>query len=421
MEINILQLRVGPGKHSYHRNEIKRNINLSKVLFTILSAFVCISVTGQKPVEPIQKIEIGKNHEFIINGKPFFPIMSWAQPSRNYIQLRDLGINTHCGGADPVAAKEAGCYAITGFRRGQTENHHVLAWIYSDEPDLATGKGADAKPRQTPERVAERCIEIRAAEPKRLIFMTLTSSFMKEQSSFSDEVRQKIYPEYIKNADVVGYDHYPIYGWGTPAHLDWVGSGVKQLCDLAGNKPVYAWIESSKGSKWMPYEKQPDVLPIHTRNEVWQAIINGATAFGYFTHAWQPDTVTFAPTPAMQKEMARLNAQITRLAPAILADPTKVKIEMTLEKGLKSQFKATEFEGSIYIFAQNMDLGPGAENARQYDPISPRGGTAIIVVEGLKAGSKIEVIDENRTIKAKKGKFSDEFAPLSEHIYKIKL
>ena len=383
-------------------------------------AFV-ISTFAQAPLEPIQKVEVGKNRQFMVNGKPFFPIMSWAQPSKNYPMLRSIGINTCTGNADPVAAKAAGCYAVVGFRpSGVTENGYILGWIYSDEPDLAQGKGAEAKPRQMPDRVQARGAEIKAANPDRLIFITLTSSFMKEQSSYNEEFRKTMYPEYVKPADVIGYDHYPIYGWGTPAHLDWVGRGVKQLVELAGPRPVYAWIESSKGSKWMPLAKQPDVLPVHTRNEVWQSIINGATAIGYFTHAWQPDTLTFAPTPDMQKELARLNGQITRLAPAILADPAKVKIEMNMENGMNCQFKANELDGWIYIFAQNIDLGPGAEKSKQYDPIFPRKGLATFTIEGLKAGTKIEVIDENRSLKTGKGKFTDEFGPLAEHIYKFK-
>jgi hypothetical protein len=400
---------------------MKKPMIMNSLLFWLMFVIPVLQVSAQKNLDPIQTIKIGKNREFVINGKPFFPIMSWAQPKTTYAILKGVGVNTYCGNADPVAAKEAGGYAVAGFRAtGMTENGYILAWIYSDEPDLATGRGAEAKPRQMPDRVAARCAEIRAAAPGRLIFITLTSSFMKESSSYPEEFRTKMYPEYAKSADVLGYDHYPIYGWGTPGHLDWVGSGVKQLCDLAGNKPVYAWIESSKGSKWMPLAKQPDVLPIHTRNEVWQAIINGATVIGYFTHTWQPDTLAFAPTPDMQKELARLNGQITRLAPAILADPAKEKIEMVLENEMKCQFKATVLEGSIYIFAQNMDLGPGAEKLKQYDPITPRSGKASFNVEGLKAKTKIEVIDENRTIKAEKGKFTDDFSPLIEHIYKFK-
>ena len=60
----------------------------------------------------------------------------------------------------------------------------------------------------------------------------------------------------------------------------------------------------------------------------------------------------------MQKELARLNAQITRLAPAILADPAKEKIEMIMSDNLTCSFKFTNSEGSIYIFAENNDLGP---------------------------------------------------------------
>jgi hypothetical protein len=390
-------------------------------LLMIVLGFWSISTMAQGTLEPIQKVEIGKNRELIVNGKQFFPIMSWAQPAKNYKMLRELQFNTFCGGGNAEAAKEAGGYAITGFRAGQAENGYVLAWIYSDEPDLAQGRGSDAKPRQMPDQVAARCAQIRSAEPKRLIFMTLTSSFMKESSDYSEEWRKKNYPEYVKSADVIGYDHYPVYGWGYPSHLDWVGSGVKQLTDIAGKRPVYAWIETSKGSKWMPYEKQPDVLPLYTRNEVWQAIINGATAIGYFTHAWRPDTTEFAPKEEMRKELAWLNGRITKLAPIILADPAKEKISMTIEGGLKCQFKATKYEGSIYIIAQNIDLGPDAANAKQYDPVSPRGGKATITVQGLKKGTQIEVVEEKRAITAAKGNFTDEFRPLLEHIYRVKL
>jgi hypothetical protein len=390
-------------------------------LILLVLGFSGLSSAAQAPLEPIKKAEVGKNRELVVNGKPFFPIMSWAQPAKNYKMLRELNFNTFCGGGNPAAAKEAGGYAVTGFRAGQAENGYALAWIYSDEPDLATGRGADAKPRQMPAQVAARCVQIRAAEPKRLIFITLTNSFMKESSDYSEDWRKKNYPEYVKSADVVGYDHYPVYGWGYPAHLDWVGRGVRQLCDLAGKRPVYAWIETSKGSKWMPYEKQPDVLPLYTRNEVWQAIINGATAIGYFTHAWRPDTTEFAPKEEMRKELAWLNGRITKLAPIILAGPAKEQITMTMTEGLKCQFKATKFEGSLYIIGQNIDLGPGAEKAKQYDPISPRGGTATITVKGLKKGAQVEVVEEKRTITAEKGKFTDEFRPLLEHIYRIKL
>jgi hypothetical protein len=389
-------------------------------LMIIVLGLWCISSIAQVPLEPIKKVEVGKNRQFMVNGKPFFPIMSWAQPPKMYPLLRDLNFNTFCGNADESAAKEVGRYAVTAFKAGQAENGYVLGWIYSDEPDLPKGKGAEAVPRQTPDQVAAKCAEIRASEPKRLIFITLTSSFLKEQSSYPNDWRTKNYPQYVKSADVIGFDYYPIYGWGYPTRLNWEGSAVGQLAAMAGKRPLYSWIETNKGSKWMPYKDQPDVLPIHTRNEVWQAIINGATAIGYFTHSWFPDTTSFSPKEAMQKELARINAQITKLAPAILADPYKGKIKMTLGDGLKCQFKATTYNGFTYIFAQNTDLGPGTENGKRYDPIIPVGGKATFTIKGLKIATEIVVIDEDRTIRAENGRFTDDFASLAEHIYRIR-
>lgn len=160
---------------------------------------------------------------------------------------------------------------------------------------------------------------------------------------------------------------------------------------------------------------------IHTRNEVWQAIVNGATAIGYFTHAWRPVFKEFAPEPEMQKELLRLNAQLSRLSSAILAPYAKAKISMTLGIGLNCGFKATGFEGHLYIFAVNIDLGEGADKAKQFDPIFPRGGMATFVIEGLRPGKKIEVMDEGRTIRSESGSFQDHFEPLAELVYRFDL
>ena len=51
---------------------------------------------------------------------------------------------------------------------------------------------------------------------------------------------------------------------------------------------------------------------------------------------------------------------------------------------------------------------------------APRNGMDIFQLSGLKAGTQIEVVDEDRTIIAKNGKFSDEFAPLAEHVYRFR-
>jgi hypothetical protein len=110
----------------------------------------------------------------------------------------------------------------------------------------------------------------------------------------------------------------------------------------------------------------------------------------------------------MRAELKRLNAQITQLAPAILSDAAKQKVSISFADGLAGEVMAKSYDGSIYLFANNLDL-------------KWRAGTAIIEVEGLKKGTKIEVIDEAREIIADDGNFSDHFDRLGVHIYRVML
>lgn len=399
---------------------------------------------GSTALPPIEKVEIGSRSEIIVNGKPFIPIMSWLQHPESeyssYSYLRSLNFNTFMGTPRDVTpleqaeeAKKAGGYAVvcqhTPEQVAETAGHsHVLAWHHPDEPDMPTKiEEGVYDPRQNPKDIQKRYQFLRDNNIDRPVFVTFTAHFMKEsQNRYSKEKKKEVYPPLISAADVVGFDVYPIYGWGRPCWLNHTASGVKQLVQMANGRPVYAWIETCKGSKWMPYEKQLDVLPIHTRYQVWSALINGATAIGYFTHAWFPKFTSFAPTQDMQDELTRLNGQITRLTQAIVApySTRNIVVKMICDDGITSllnRFMATEYEGCLYLFVQNADLGANVESLGQYDPISPRGGSAKIEVEGLCKGTVIEVIDEEREITANEGFFIDEFAPLCEHIYRIKM
>lgn len=399
--------------------------------------------SGSVTLPAIENVEIGSRVEFMVNGKPFIPIMSWAQqPESEYCSfgyLRSLNFNTFMGTTKDVtpleqaeAAKEAGGYAVVRQHApeqvAEAAGHsHILAWHHLDEPDLPREKEEGVYvPRQNPEMIKEGYQFLRVNNIGRPVFVTFSAHFMKElQDRYNDQKKKELYPPLVNAADVVGFDMYPIYGWGMPCRLNYTASGVKQLKQLAGGRPIYAWIETCKGSRWMPYEEQPDVLPEHTRYQVWSALISGATAIGYFTHAWFPEYASFAPTQAMRDELARLNGQITRLSGAILApySSRNISVEISCDEegiSLQNRFMATEYENYLYLFVQNADLGANAESLGKYDQINPRGGTARIEVEGLREGSVIEVIDEDRVITASAGYFRDEFGPLCEHIYRIR-
>jgi hypothetical protein len=110
----------------------------------------------------------------------------------------------------------------------------------------------------------------------------------------------------------------------------------------------------------------------------------------------------------MRAELKRLNEQITRLTPAIVADELAGKVSIEFQNEVHGEIMAKKHEGTVYLFANNLDL-------------RWRSGRAIIELEGLKKGTRIEVIDEHRQISADEGKFSDQFEPLGVHIYRIAL
>ncbi len=399
------------------------------------------------PLPPIESVTIGAQREIRVNGEPFLPIMSWAQAPSSFREFRAHHFNTFMGmqsGVMPAnqadAARDAGGYAVAEFGIGAEEaidHPYLLAWSQRDEPDMPRRReqtatpdaiesaresdGARFQPKVAPSVTAEIYRNARKTDPSRPVFVTFTGHFSEQIRSHYNATQQaELYTQFAQHADVLGFDIYPIYGHGRPGWLNHPAHAARQLVRLGENrKPVYAWIETSKGSRWMTYENQPDVLPEHTRFQVWGVLIRGATAIGYFTHAWQPTFREFAAEPEMRQELARLNARLTRLAPAILAPPADRDIRMRIGDGLHCHFKTTEHDGHLYIFAQNIDLGPGAADLGQFDPISPRAGAATFHVPGLSAGSTVEVIDEDRTIAAGNGRFEDRFEPLSEHIYRI--
>ncbi|MDQ3814748.1 MAG: hypothetical protein M3347_12455 [Armatimonadota bacterium] len=265
------------------------------------------------------------------------------------------------------------------------------------------------EPRQTPQETMADYREIKAFDPSRPVLMTVTSFFINDavmHSWYTKERSDRLYPEYFKAADVPGFDVYPIYGWNRPEKLHWVSQGVRELRAYeGGRKPTYVWIEVQPGGEFG--EKAQPVTGVEIRHEVYQAIINGATGIGYFTHQFKPKFSEFGVPGENQKALLEINQQLQRLAPVILGADAKAQPKIVLEGGLPAQLLTKQAAGSLTIFAQNMDM-------------ERRGGQATISVDGLPAGAIIEVVDENRTLTAEAGRFIDSFAPLAVHIYRLK-
>jgi len=341
-------------------------------------------------------LSVAKDVSFMSNGKEIARTTFKNQKGMQEIVLEA-----------PITLRELTFKVNSSYPGGQV-------WGSVSEIEGFDGKGNNVLlspprqvPRAMPSEVMEHYIDIKAMDTSRPVFMTVTGHFLPFFKKWSDEQRTRLYPDYIKATDVIGYDIYPIYGWNKPEWLHLVHDGTAELRRLAENRPLYAWIETSRGGQWTgALERQKSVMPMHIRAEVWMAICRGANAIGYFTHIWKPEYQQFGVPPQNVKAMTEINDQITRLAPMILSDTAGVKTSIQLEDQLRGDIMAREYDGQVYLFAVNFD-------PRQ------RAGRAVIKVEGLKAGTRIEVIDEDRVLKATSGAFADEFDPLGVHIYRI--
>jgi hypothetical protein len=262
-------------------------------------------------------------------------------------------------------------------------------------------------PRTMPEIALAEYRRIRTADPARPVFMTLTGNFHPHFDKFTDQQRKELYPAYIEATDVVGYDIYPIYGWNRPDWLHLVQEATARLTEAAGPRPVYAWIETSRGGQWTgPLERQHEVTPAHIKSQVWMAICRGATAIGYFTHIWKPSYQQFGVPEENRQALRSINDQITRLAPAILAAAPAADVTIQSAGDVRLDVLARQHDGHLYLFAVNYDSRAVATEAR-------------IAVKGLPEGWKIDVVDEDRTLVAEANGFHDRFAPLEVHIYRL--
>ncbi len=263
------------------------------------------------------------------------------------------------------------------------------------------------EPRAWPEQTLTEYRKIKSADPTRPVLMTLTGNFHPHFRKWSDQQRASLYPAYVQATDVVGYDIYPIYGWNKPQWLYLVYDATRLLAEKAGPRSVYAWIETSKGGQWTgPLERQADVTPADIRAETWMAICAGATGIGYFTHVWKPSYRQFGVPTENRKALRRLNEQITRLAPTILGPEPKQSVAITAPGPARLALMAREHDGDLYLFAVNC----GQQQVT---------ADATVTVESLPAGSEVVVIDEDRTLRSVAGSFTDTFAPLSVHLYRI--
>jgi hypothetical protein len=254
----------------------------------------------------------------------------------------------------------------------------LAGWAFPDEPEN-NGWTPDAMRNAHPYP--------RGGPDGLLSFMTTGSGFFR-----SSAIAPDVYRQFAHLADVAGFDLYPL---GHCNHdLRTVYSAQRAFNTLVGPMPTFQWIET--GPIRREYCGGFTMSVAQLRAEVWLAIAGGARGIGYFTHTWSPEHKAFDVQPALAHQMARTNALIAAIRPALVGQTIPSSVNTTAVKVLARQAGKT-----TYVIAVNAQSTPIRMQFR---------------VPALRNGS-IRVFGEGRALPVSEGRVDDGFGPYAVHVY----
>ncbi|MET0938241.1 MAG: hypothetical protein ABWY51_03340 [Gaiellaceae bacterium] len=312
----------------------------------------------------------------VVDGKPFFPIMSWGECTDGFETSLPVGTNLYagnrCGGLEaqlPALGDRALSAAVQGEPVPDAES--VIGVFYPDEPD---GQGLTAKTMAT-------------IDPEAGVrFLTLTNHFYSGAAPLAQG--RGVYPGLIAKADMIGFDLYPLQSWCRPERLVDVYHSQRELVDLAQGKPTFQWIEAA--GMTCPHGGVTAITPQTVRAESWLAIAGGAKGLGFFPPAaWTGD---------VGEAIAGVTETVRQLGPALTSPEVAARVEPA--DGLV-RAGARKRGGGLTIVAANAG----------YEPAD-----ATITVPGL-AGRALNVVGTGRHIEPDGDTFADRFPSLGSRVY----
>jgi hypothetical protein len=347
----------------------------------------------------------------------FFPLAVWLQSSRHAADYAKAGINTYVALSDDVSDQSLAALKAAGMKLVLEQNPATLkyiddptivAWMHGDEPDNAqdlpnhNGYG----PPILPQKIVDEYNAMVKADPTRPVMLNLGMAVAMNEW-FGRGVRTghaEDYPEYIKGADLVSFDIYPVASDDPKLQgkLEYVPKGVDHLVQISqGQKVVFNCLECTHiGSKNI-------ATPHQVRAEAWLALIHGSHGIIYFVHQFTPNFVEadLLQEPEMLAAVTALNKEITSLAPELNSPDVPNGAQVQVDNAQAPVDIAVKSNGSAtYLFT--------AERQNQ-------AAKATFTLPGLKGTSTVTVINENRTIPAQDGVFTDSFGPWDVHLYQV--
>ena len=350
----------------------------------------------------------------------YFPIGVWLQSPQNATKYQAAGINLYIGlwqgpTEEQLNALKASNMSVICEQNAVGLAHKtdktIIGWMHGDEPDNAqpitdpaTGKQSWGGPLP-PQDIVTGYEKLRAADPTRPILLNVGQGVADDQwIGRGAGARPDDYLTYVKGADIVSFDVYPVAGLNDGENKLWyVPKGVDRLVQWSGGrKAVWNCIECSHIGN-----EKAIATPAQVRSEVWMALVHGSTGLIYFVHQFKPvfNEHALLDDPVLLPAVTAINRQIQELAP-VLNSPTisKGATVQSSSEHAPIDLMVKRHGGETYVFAVGMRN-------------SPTRGT--FQVPGLGAASTVEVLGEKRDIAAHNGRFEDNFKPHDVHLYRI--
>nr|MDT0658400.1 hypothetical protein [Micromonospora sp. DSM 115978] len=374
----------------------------------------------------------------------FFPIGVWLESVTTPADTASdsaAGLNTYVeltANSDPALVRAAGMHAITSpiGKHGP----ETTGWFISDEADMWAGPGDDAWTGNYPgqgnvcEPADGRCgytVQREASERlptddrlrmtnygKGISFWQSDTEAGRFVNDYADIVSVDTYwltdgaicgfnegglffdEDLLVSAD--GADRLPPELCHRPANYGLTIDRVRKLVDPAGSKPVWSFVEVGWPFKEDHY---PQAEPEEITAAVWSSLIHGARGIVYFNHSFGGDCLT---QHALREEcyaevraaVTAVNARIKRLAPVLNAPYADGVASVSTGVDLATKWH----DGHFYLLAGSAG-----------DPVAE--ATFSLPCVGT---HQVTVLDENRTIEARDGVFTDSFADGNAvHLYRI--
>jgi hypothetical protein len=351
-----------------------------------------------------------------------FPIAVWLQYPNQAGKYKQAGINLYVALWRGPTEKQLKDLTASGMPLICEQNRVALAhkddpiiigWMHGDEPDnaqeivdRATGKRRYGPP-VPPARIVAEYQALRAADSTRPIMLNLGQGVANDEwhgrgpgASIDD------YPAYVRGADIVSFDVYPVAGLDRPdnAQLLWyVAKGLDRLAKWTGGRQrVWNCIECTHINN--PKAK---ATPHQVRAEVWMSLVHGSRGLIYFVHQFQPrfNEHALLDDPEMLAAVTAINGQIRDLAPVLNGpDVPGVALVRSSKADVPIDVATRQHGKTTYVFAVAMRNAPA------------RGAFEI---KGLAPQATVVVLGEQRRITIKEGRFEDDFRPYDVHLYAI--